>query len=120
MGVVGQIIPWNFPLLMLAWKWGPALACGNTVVLKPAEQTPLTAQAASGELAIEAGFPGGRDQHHQRHGRNGRCRALCKHPDVDKIAFTGHVDTAKTHSSKATSDTLKRTGFSNWAARVRT
>ena len=52
-GVVGQIIPWNFPLLMLAWKWGPALACGNTVVLKPAEQTPLTAMKM-GELALDA------------------------------------------------------------------
>lgn len=57
-GVVGQIIPWNFPLLMLAWKWGPALACGNTVILKPAEQTPLTALRL-GELALEAGFPAG-------------------------------------------------------------
>src|SRR3954462_1366622 len=57
-GVVGQIIPWNFPLLMLAWKWGPALACGNTVVMKPAEQTPLTALRVA-ELAIEAGFPAG-------------------------------------------------------------
>ena len=57
-GVVGQIIPWNFPLLMLAWKWGPALACGNTIVMKPAEQTPLTALRV-GELAIEAGFPAG-------------------------------------------------------------
>ncbi len=57
-GVVGQIIPWNFPLLMLAWKWGPALACGNTVVMKPAEQTPLTALRLA-ELAIEAGFPAG-------------------------------------------------------------
>src|SRR6202011_1746155 len=57
-GVVGQIIPWNFPLLMLAWKWGPALACGNTIVLKPAEQTPLSALRV-GELAVEAGFPNG-------------------------------------------------------------
>ncbi len=57
-GVVGQIIPWNFPLLMLAWKWGPALACGNTIVMKPAEQTPLTALRV-GELAMEAGFPAG-------------------------------------------------------------
>src|SRR5207249_7207554 len=55
-GVVGQIIPWNFPLLMLAWKWGPALACGNTVVLKPAEQTPITALKVA-ELAQEVGFP---------------------------------------------------------------
>src|SRR5262249_59050448 len=57
-GVVGQIIPWNFPLLMLAWKWGPALACGNTVILKPAEQTPLTALRLA-ELAQEAGVPAG-------------------------------------------------------------
>ena len=57
-GVVGQIIPWNFPLLMQAWKLGPALAAGNTVVLKPAEQTPLTALRV-GELIIEAGFPAG-------------------------------------------------------------
>src|SRR5262245_38737211 len=57
-GVVGQIIPWNFPLLMLAWKWGPALACGNTVVLKPAEQTPVTAIRLA-ELVLEAGFPDG-------------------------------------------------------------
>src|ERR1022692_1361711 len=54
-GVVGQILPWNFPLLMLAWKWGPALACGNTIVMKPAEQTPLTALEV-GKLAMEAGF----------------------------------------------------------------
>src|SRR5215831_15273135 len=57
-GVVGQIIPWNCPLFMLAWKWGPALACGNTLVMKPAEQTPLTALRL-GELAREAGFPKG-------------------------------------------------------------
>ena len=55
-GVVGQIIPWNFPLLMLAWKWGPALACGNTIVMKLAEQTPLTGMRMA-ELALEAGFP---------------------------------------------------------------
>ncbi len=70
-GVVGQIIPWNFPLLMLAWKWGPALACGNTVVMKPAEQTPLTALRLA-ELALEAGFPAGRHQHRQRLGRDDR------------------------------------------------
>ncbi|HEV3236001.1 MAG TPA: aldehyde dehydrogenase family protein, partial [Gemmataceae bacterium] len=57
-GVVGQIIPWNFPLLMLAWKWGPALACGNTVVMKLAEQTPLTGMRLA-ELVLEAGFPNG-------------------------------------------------------------
>src|SRR5262249_27007560 len=92
-GVVGQIIPWNFPLLMLAWKWGPALACGNTVVMKPAEQTPLTALRAC-ELAREAGFPAGVVNVVNGLGET-TGNALVVHPDVDKIAFTGHVDTAK-------------------------
>jgi aldehyde dehydrogenase (NAD+) len=105
-GVVGQIIPWNFPLLMLAWKWGPALACGNTVVMKPAEQTPLTALRV-GELAIEAGFPPGVINLINGFGETAGA-ALVVHPDVDKIAFTGHVDTAKI-IQKAAADTLKRT-----------
>ena len=58
MGVAGQIIPWNFPLMMVAWKWGPALAAGCTIVMKPAEQTPLSVLRL-GELTIEAGFPNG-------------------------------------------------------------
>jgi aldehyde dehydrogenase (NAD+) len=107
-GVVGQIIPWNFPLLMLAWKWGPALACGNTVVLKPAEQTPLTALRL-GELALEAGFPPGVINIVNGIGEITGA-ALVVHPDVDKIAFTGHVDTAKI-IQKAAADTLKRTTF---------
>ncbi len=107
-GVVGQIIPWNFPLLMLAWKWGPALACGNTVVLKPAEQTPLTALRV-GELAIEAGFPAGVVNIVNGMGETTGA-ALVAHPDVDKIAFTGHVDTAKI-IQKSAADTLKRTTF---------
>jgi len=107
-GVVGQIIPWNFPLLMLAWKWGPALACGNTIVLKPAEQTPLTALRV-GELAIEAGFPAGVVNIVNGLGETTGA-ALVVHPDVDKIAFTGHVDTAKI-IQKAAADTLKRTTF---------
>ncbi len=107
-GVVGQIIPWNFPLLMLAWKWGPALACGNTVVLKPAEQTPLTALRV-GELALEAGFPPGVVNILNGLGETTGA-ALVSHPDVDKIAFTGHVDTAKI-IQKAAADTLKRTTF---------
>jgi aldehyde dehydrogenase (NAD+) len=107
-GVVGQIIPWNFPLLMLAWKWGPALACGNTVVMKPAEQTPLTALRL-GELAIEAGFPPGVINLVNGYGETAGA-ALVVHPDVDKIAFTGHVDTAKI-IQKAAADTLKRTTF---------
>jgi len=104
-GVVGQIIPWNFPLLMLAWKWGPALACGNTIVMKPAEQTPLTA-LRMGALAIEAGFPPGVVNLINGFGETAGA-ALVAHPDVDKIAFTGHVDTAKL-IQKSAADSLKR------------
>jgi aldehyde dehydrogenase (NAD+) len=107
-GVVGQIIPWNFPLLMLAWKWGPALACGNTVVMKPAEQTPITALRV-GELAQEAGFPDGVINLVNGYGETAGA-ALVTHPGVDKIAFTGHVDTAKI-IQKAAADTLKRVTF---------
>ena len=107
-GVVGQIIPWNFPLLMLAWKWGPALACGNTIVMKPAEQTPLSALRL-GELAIEAGFPAGVINLVNGYGETAGA-ALVAHPGVDKIAFTGHVDTAKLIQKQA-ADTLKRTTF---------
>src|SRR5262249_48628189 len=107
-GVVGQIIPWNFPLLMLAWKWGPALVCGNTIVLKPAEQTPLTALRV-GELAIEAGFPAGVINIVNGMGET-TGDAMVRHPGIDKIAFTGHVDTAKI-ITKAAADTLKRTTF---------
>ena len=107
-GVVGQIIPWNFPLLMLAWKWGPALACGNTVVMKPAEQTPLTALRVA-QMAMDAGFPAGVVNVLNGFGETAGA-ALVTHPDVDKIAFTGHVDTAKI-IQKAAADTLKRTTF---------
>ncbi len=107
-GVVGQIIPWNFPLLMLAWKWGPALACGNAVVMKPAEQTPLTALRL-GELAIEAGFPAGVINLVNGFGETAGA-ALVAHPEVDKIAFTGHVDTARIIQRQA-AETLKRTTF---------
>jgi aldehyde dehydrogenase (NAD+) len=107
-GVVGQIIPWNFPMLMLAWKWGPALTCGNTVVMKPAEQTPLTALRV-GELALEAGFPPGVINLINGFGETAG-DALVVHPEVDKIAFTGHVDTAKIIQKRA-ADTLKRTTF---------
>jgi aldehyde dehydrogenase (NAD+) len=107
-GVVGQIIPWNFPLLMLAWKWGPALACGNTVVMKPAEQTPVTAIRLA-EYALEAGFPDGVINIVNGYGETAGA-ALVAHPDVDKIAFTGHVDTAKI-IQKSAADTLKRTTF---------
>ena len=91
-GVVGQIIPWNFPLLMLAWKIAPALATGNTVVLKPAEFTPLTALAFAG-LCQEAGLPPGVVNIVTGDGSTGE--ALVKHPDVDKIAFTGSTEVGR-------------------------
>jgi aldehyde dehydrogenase (NAD+) len=107
-GVIGQIIPWNFPLLMLAWKWGPALACGNTVVMKLAEQTPVTGLKVA-ELALEAGFPAGVINVLNGYGETTGA-AMVVHPDIDKIAFTGHVETAKI-IQKAAADTLKRTTF---------
>jgi aldehyde dehydrogenase (NAD+) len=91
-GVVGQIIPWNFPLLMAAWKIAPALATGNTVVLKPAEFTPLTALAFA-ELCQEAGLPAGVVNIVTGDGSTGE--ALMKHPDVDKIAFTGSTEVGR-------------------------
>jgi phenylacetaldehyde dehydrogenase len=92
-GVAGQIIPWNFPLLMAAWKLGPALACGCTVVLKPAEQTPLSALRL-GELIMEAGFPEGVVNIVPGYGETAGA-ALAAHPDVDKIAFTGSTEVGK-------------------------
>src|ERR1700723_1538990 len=86
-GVVGQIIPWNFPLMMAAWKLAPALAAGCTIVLKPAEQTPLTA-LRFGELIQEAGIPDGVVNIVTGFGETAGA-ALAEHPDVDKIAFTG-------------------------------
>ncbi len=91
-GVVGQIIPWNFPLLMAAWKIAPALATGNTVVLKPAEFTPLTALVFA-ELCQEAGLPAGVVNIVTGDGSTGE--ALVKHPDVDKIAFTGSTEVGR-------------------------
>jgi aldehyde dehydrogenase (NAD+) len=91
-GVVGQIIPWNFPLLMLAWKIAPALATGNTVVLKPAEFTPLTALVFA-EICQEAGLPAGVVNIVTGDGTTGE--ALVKHPDVDKIAFTGSTEVGR-------------------------
>src|SRR5712692_3438551 len=92
-GVVAQIIPWNFPLLMAAWKLGPALATGCTVVLKPAEQTPLSALLL-GELALEAGIPAGVLNIVTGYGETAGA-ALAAHPDVDKIAFTGSTEVGK-------------------------
>ncbi len=92
-GVVGQIIPWNFPLLMAAWKLGPALATGCTVVLKPAEQTPLSALLLA-ELIAEAGFPDGVVNVVTGYGETAGA-ALAAHPDVDKVAFTGSTEVGK-------------------------
>jgi phenylacetaldehyde dehydrogenase len=92
-GVVGQIIPWNFPLLMAAWKLGPALATGNTVVLKPAEQTPLTALLL-GQLLAEAGVPEGVVNIVPGFGETAGA-ALAAHNDVDKVAFTGSTEVGK-------------------------
>jgi aldehyde dehydrogenase (NAD+) len=91
-GVVGQIIPWNFPLLMLAWKIAPAIAAGNTIVLKPAEFTPLTALCFA-EIAHEAGIPPGVINIVNGHGETGA--AIVNHPDVDKIAFTGSTEVGR-------------------------
>ncbi len=92
-GVVGQIIPWNFPLLMAAWKLAPALAAGCTIVLKAAEQTPLTALRLA-ELILEAGFPPGVVNILTGFGETAGA-ALAAHPDVDKIAFTGSTEVGK-------------------------
>jgi len=91
-GVVGQIIPWNFPLLMLAWKIAPALAAGNTIILKPAEFTPLTALCFA-EIAHDAGIPAGVINIVNGHGETGA--AIVEHPDVDKIAFTGSTEVGR-------------------------
>ncbi len=103
-GVVGQIIPWNFPLLMLAWKVAPALAAGNTVVLKPAEYTPLTALRFA-ELAAEVGLPPGVLNIVTGDGETGK--ALVAHPDVNKIAFTGSTEVGK-QIRRATAGSGKR------------
>ncbi len=93
LGVVGQIIPWNFPLQMASWKLAPALACGNTAILKPASQTPLSALRL-GQLICEAGFPDGVVNIVPGFGETAGA-ALAAHPDVDKIAFTGSTEVGK-------------------------
>src|SRR5437763_8802603 len=105
-GVVGQIIPWNFPLLMQAWKWGPALATGCTVVLKPAEQTPLTALRVAA-LAQEVGFPDGVVNVVPGYGPTAGA-ALSAHMDVDKVAFTGEYTTGQLAMEAAAKSNLKR------------
>src|ERR1700733_3963314 len=104
-GVVGQIIPWNFPLLMAAWKLGPALASGCTVVLKPAEQTPLSALLL-GELIQEAGIPDGVVNIVTGYGETAGA-ALAAHPDVDKVAFTGSTEVGKLIVHAATGNLKK-------------
>src|ERR1041384_3580223 len=103
-GVVGQIVPWNFPLLMVAWKIAPALAAGNTVVLKPAEFTPLTALCLA-EIAHEAGLPAGVLNVVTGDGRTGEL--MVNHPDIDKIAFTGSTEVGRI-IRKATAGSGKR------------
>ncbi|XP_061372309.1 benzaldehyde dehydrogenase, mitochondrial-like isoform X3 [Gastrolobium bilobum] len=104
-GVAGQIIPWNFPLVMFAWKVGPALACGNTVVLKTAEQTPLSALYAA-KLFHEAGLPPGVLNIVSGYGPTAGA-ALASHMDVDKLAFTGSTDTGKIVLELAAKSNLK-------------
>jgi aldehyde dehydrogenase (NAD+) len=105
-GVVGQIIPWNFPLLMQAWKLGPALAAGCTVVMKPAEQTPLTALRI-GELIMEAGFPEGVVNILPGYGPTAGA-AIARHYDVDKVAFTGSTEVGHLIMKAAAETNLKR------------
>jgi aldehyde dehydrogenase (NAD+) len=105
-GVVGQIIPWNFPLLMQAWKLAPALATGNTVVMKPAEQTPLTALRV-GELIVEAGFPPGVVNLLPGYGPTAGA-AIARHMDVDKVAFTGSTEVGRLIMEASAKSNLKR------------
>ena len=104
LGVAGQIIPWNFPMMMLSWKIAPALAAGNTVVLKPAETTPLTALLFA-QLCAEAGLPDGVVNIVTGDGRTGA--AIVEHPDIDKIAFTGSTAVGKA-IRRATAGTGKK------------
>jgi aldehyde dehydrogenase (NAD+) len=106
LGVVGQIIPWNFPLLMQAWKWGPALAAGCTIVLKPAEQTPLTALRVAA-LAQEAGIPDGVVNVVPGYGPTAGA-AVSSHMDIDKVAFTGEYLTGQIVMEAAAKSNLKR------------
>ncbi|MBE9054499.1 aldehyde dehydrogenase family protein [Sphaerospermopsis sp. LEGE 08334] len=105
-GVVGQIIPWNFPLLMQAWKLAPALATGNTVVMKTAEQTPLSALRV-GELIVEAGFPAGVVNILSGYGPTAGA-AIAYHHDIDKVAFTGSTEVGHLIMEAAAKSNLKR------------
>ena len=103
-GVVGMIVPWNFPLLLSSWKLGPALACGNTVMWKPASLTSLTA-LKFGEIAIQAGVPAG--VINIVTGRSEVGRLMVKHPGIDKIAFTGSTEVGK-EIMRGAADSMKR------------
>jgi len=103
-GVVGQIIPWNFPLLMFAWKVAPALAAGNTVIIKPAENTPLTALALA-ELAMEVNLPAG--VLNVVNGGPSTGQMIVEHPGIDKIAFTGSTEVGRI-IRKATAESHKK------------
>src|SRR6478735_687873 len=105
LGVVAAIVPWNFPLLLAAWKVAPALACGNVVILKPASQTPLTA-IALGEIAVEVGLPPGVLNVITGPGSSVG-QAIVEHPGIDKVAFTGDTTTGKSIMRSA-ADTLKK------------
>ncbi len=105
-GVIGQIIPWNYPMLMQAWKLAPALAAGNTVVMKPAEQTPLSALRV-GELIIEAGFPPGVVNLLPGFGETAGA-AIAHHMDIDKVAFTGSTEVGRLIMEAAAKSNLKR------------
>jgi aldehyde dehydrogenase (NAD+) len=105
-GVVGQIIPWNYPMLMQAWKLAPALATGNTVVMKPAEQTPLSALRI-GELIVEAGFPEGVVNLLPGFGHTAGA-AIARHMDIDKVAFTGSTEVGRLIMEAAAKSNLKR------------
>lgn len=107
-GVVGQIIPWNFPMLMTAWKWGPALAAGCAIVMKPAEQTPLTCLRMA-QLAQDAGIPDGVINVIPGYGPTAG-GSIVKHPGIDKVAFTGEHRTAQIIMREA-AETLKRLTF---------
>jgi acyl-CoA reductase-like NAD-dependent aldehyde dehydrogenase len=105
-GVVGQIIPWNYPVLMASWKWGPALATGCTIVMKPAEQTPLSALYLA-NLTLEAGFPPGVINVVNGFGETAGV-ALASHMEIDKVAFTGSTEVGKLIMKAAAESNLKR------------
>lgn len=103
---MGQIVPWNYPLMMLAWKWGPAIATGCTSVLKPAEQTPLSALYAAA-LSVEAGFPAGVLNVVPGFGETAGA-AISSHPDIRKVAFTGSNEVGRLISVAAAQSNLKK------------